>query len=146
VLVRAKAEGDEARGYEVALDARRQRVSLRRHGAATATLAEAEARVPMGKLFAVRIECTGAQVRVSLDGGQTPAIDVRDDQPMMEAGRIGVRTWGGAMTLDDLAVTVHNGGTGERIAVPSGAAEPARRALESFCLLVLNLNEVVYVD
>jgi hypothetical protein len=50
------------------------------------------------------------------------------------------------MTLDDLAVTVLSGGSGERIAIPSGAADPARRALQSFCLLVLNLNEVVYVD
>jgi cytochrome c553 len=146
VLLRAKAEGDETRGYEVVLDARRQRVALRRHAAAMVTVAETEARIPIGKSFAVRIECSGAQVRVSLDGGQMPVLDVRDEQPVMEAGRIGVRTWGGAMTLDDLAVTPHRGGVGERIAVPSGTAEPARRALESFCLLVLNLNEVVYVD
>jgi hypothetical protein len=146
LLVRAKAEGDDSRGYEVVLDPRRQRIALRRHAAKMTTIAEAGARIPLGQPFPVRIEFVGVQMRVSLYGTRLPLLDAHDDQPIASAGQIGVRTWGGAMTLDNLEVTVLSGGSGERIAVPSGATDAARRALQSFCLLVLNLNEVVYVD
>jgi mono/diheme cytochrome c family protein len=146
LLVRTKAEGDDSRGYEVVLDPRQQRIALRRHAAEVTTVAEAGARIPLGKPFAIRIESIGAQIRVSLNGEQLPVLDTHDHQPIPGAGQIGVRTWGGAITLDNLAVTVLSGGGGEQIAVPSGAADPARRALQSFCLLVLNLNEGVYVD
>jgi hypothetical protein len=146
LLVRARAEGDDSRGYEVVLDARQQRIALRRHAAEVTTIAEADARIPLGKPFAMRIETIGARVRVSIHGEHLPLLDASDDQPIMAAGQIGVRTWGGAMTLDDFAVTVLSGGDGERMAISSGATDAARRALQSFCLLVLNLNEVVYVD
>ena len=146
LLVRARAEGDDSRGYEVVLDPRRQRIALRRHIGEMTTFAEVDGRIPLGKPFRVRIEFVGAQVRVSLHGEHLPLLDAQDDKPIASAGQIGVRTWGGAMTLDDLVVTVFSGGGGARIAIPSGAADPARRALQSFSLLVLNLNEVVYVD
>ena len=146
LLLRAKPEGDESRGYEIVLDPRAQRIALRRHAAEMTTIAEAGARIPIGKPFAVRIEIIGAQVRVSLHGEHLPLLDARDTQPILHAGQVGARTWGGALSLDDFTVTILKGGGGERIAVPSGADDPARRALQSFCLLVLNLNEVVYVD
>jgi hypothetical protein len=146
LLVRAKAEGDDSRGYEIVLDPRRQRIALRRQGAEMTTIAESDAGIPVGKQFEVRIESVGAQIRVSLHGEHLPVLDAQLGQPIAETGGIGVRTWGGAITLDDLSITALSGSGGKRIAVPSSAADPERRALQSFCLLVLNLNEVVYVD
>jgi hypothetical protein len=146
LLVRAKTEGDDLHGYEVVLDPRRQRIALRRHAAEITTIAEADARIPLGKPFAVRIELIGAQIRISLHAEHLPLLDALDGKPIVSAGQVGVRTWGGAMTLDNLTVTVLSGGGGEQIAIPSGPIDLARRALQSFCLLVLNLNEVVYVD
>ena len=145
VLLRATADGDACRGYEIVFDSRRQRIALRRHDAELATVAEADAHIPVGKSFPVRIEIVGSRVRVSLHGEPLPVLDALDDKPIATAGQIGVRTWGGSLILADLAVTTLSDG-GERIAVPSGAAEPKRRALQSLCLLVLNLNETMYVD
>ena len=146
VLFRATADGDMCRGYEVVFDPRAQRVALRRHGAELATIAEADARIPVGKSFPMRIQIIGKQVRVSLHGEPLPILDMLDDKPIATAGQIGMRTWGGSLSLDDLAVTALSGGGGERFVVPSGTADPKRRVLQSLCLLVLNLNEMIYVD
>ena len=146
VLLRAAADGDGCRGYEVVFDPRAQRIALRRHAPEPATLAEAGARIPVGKSFPIAIQIVGSQIRVSLHGEPQPVLDVRDDQPIPTAGQIGVRTWGGSLSLDELSLTTPAGGGEKRIAVPSGADDPARRALKSFCLLLLNLNETIYVD
>ena len=146
VLLRAKAEGDDSRGYEIVLDPRAQRISLRRHAAELATLSEATVRIPIGKLFPIRIQIIGRQIRVSLHGEPLPVLDVLDPQPLDGAGQIGVRTWGGSVSFDNLVLTTLSGGDGKTFAVRSGAAEPKHRALQSFCLLVLNLNETIYAD
>ena len=52
----------------------------------------------------------------------------------------------GSLNLDDLTVTKLAGGGGKTVAVPSDNADPKNRALQSLCLLVLNLNEVIYFD
>jgi hypothetical protein len=141
LLFRAEANGDVARGYEVVFDLRRQRVALRRHGAELVTLAEAEADLPPGQSFAVKIEARGARFRVWLYDRPQPLLDIRDDHPIEGAGAIGVRTWGGALSLDDLAVTTAEGRR------EAGRGDPAQaRALQSFCLLLVNLNEFLYVD
>ena len=144
LLFRANAEGDLDRGYEVLFDPRQQRVTLRRHDSQVAILAEATARIPTGLSFPVKIEAAGPRLRVWCGEGRQPAIDVTDAQPMTEPGCVGIRTWGSALSLDDLTLRA-----GDRIiripdAVPEDEAR--RRALQSFCLLMLNLNEVVYVD
>ncbi len=69
-----------------------------------------------------------------------------DADPILEAGHPGVRVWGAAMDVDALPV-VEPRGTPTRIA--EGLDEPGRaerQALASFCLVLLNLNEFVYVD
>jgi len=144
LLVRASAKDHELHGYELALEPREQRVVLRRHTAGLVTLAEAPARVPAGQSLPVKIEAAGARLRVWLGEGSRPVIDCTDPQPILAAGRVGVRAWGAALSVDDLVL--HPEGE-PALAVGDGQRDPPeRRARQAFCLLLLNLNEVVYVD
>jgi Protein of unknown function (DUF1553) len=145
LLIRANADGGVSRGYEIAFDPRRQRISVRRQGADPATIADEEAQIPFGTPFRVTIESIGPRIRVSVHGESRPVVDVVDEKSIANQGQIGVRTWGGSLSLDDLTVRTSSDDGDHRI-VPAGAANPAQRALQSFCLLVLNLNEVVYID
>lgn len=144
LLLRATADGDRPRGYEVTFDPRGQRVSLRRLGTNTVTLAEAAASVPTGTSFPVRAEIAGATIRLWLDKSPNPTLVASDPQPLAQPGHLGMRVWGAALGVDDLRLT----SGGQEIVVLPGAdvSDPNRRALEAFCLLLLNLNEVVYVD
>jgi len=103
LIFRATAEGDVFRGYEVLFDPREQTISLRRHGADVVLLAEAEAKVPTSVLLPIKIEFAGPRVRVWLNG-QTPLLDITDPQPLGDAGRLGARTWGAALSLDQMHV------------------------------------------
>ena len=143
LLFRARAEGEEQRGYELALDPRRQRLLVRRHAAELSTLAEAEAPVLAARPVQVKIDCAGPRIRVWLDASKEPMIDVTDPTPLTGSGQIGVRAWGAALSVEALTVRV-----GDRTVVAGGESNgsAARHALESFCLLLLNLNEVFYVD
>ncbi len=144
LLFRAAAEGEEPRGYEVLLDPRRQKITLRRHAAQSTTLAEADARIPTGETFALHIESAGALIRVSLHGAAKPLLEVTDPQPLPGEGRLGVRAWGGALWLDSLTLISSEGRP--PVTIPSGNPPPERSALQSLCLLVFNLNEFIYVD
>ena len=48
------------------------------------------------------------------------------------------------MSLQDLTVRSESGPRG--VVLDETRDAPSRRALQSFCLLLLNLNEVVYID
>ena len=167
LLVRATAEGDELRGYEVNLDPRRQRLMLRRHGTNLADLSQAAAAIPTAQPFPIRIEAAGARLRVWLDHSTEPAIDYTDAQPVRGAGWVGVRTSGAMLSVDHLALFIPERGPVLRCSgepddgcsvagVGSARSETAksvpgpskaeRQALQSFCLLLLNLNELIYID
>jgi hypothetical protein len=141
LLFRGSADNDVAHGYEVVMDPRKQRVVLQAHGAEVKQIGEADAAMPFGKPFALKVEVRGPKVRVWLQDKEKPLLDIIDQNPILQAGRIGIRTWGAAVSLDDLIVRVP-----QAIAVSSGDKDVDRSALQSFCLLVLNLNEVFYVD
>ena len=143
-LFRAQADGDELRGYEVLLDPRRGRVALRRHAKEAAFLAESLFALQTGQLLSVRVQASGPRLRVWLNGGARPLLDVTDPEPLTAAGRVGLKAWGAALSLDDLVLRV-----GDRTVRPGDAWPlPAARdrALGALCLMLLNLNEVVYVD
>lgn len=144
VTFRASAKDHELRGYEVAFEPREQRIVLRRHAGELTELALVPAAVPTGRSVALKIQAADARLRVWLGADSRPAIDIVDAKPLLAAGQVGVRSWGAALSVDDLVLQ------------PDGAAPiavsdeqlppPERRAREALCLLLLNLNEVVYVD
>ena len=144
LFFRASAKDNEAHGYEVALEPREQRISLRRHAGELTTLAQASAEIPTARSLPLKIQATDARLRVWLGDHAKPVIDFTDPKPLLASGQVGARAWGAALSIDDLVLR------------PDGAASvgvrdeeltaPERRAREAFCLLLLNLNEVVYVD
>ncbi len=144
LLMRATAEGDRPRGYELTFDPRDQLVDIRRLGTNIITLAQATTSIPTGTSFEVKVEMAGATIRVWLNDSPNPTLLATDPQPILRPGLVGVRAWGAALSIDDLRLTTG----GQEVAVVPGAevSDPDRRALESFCLLLLNLNEAIYVD
>jgi hypothetical protein len=144
LLFRASARDHEARGYEVLLDPREQRIALRRHAGELATLAQAAADIPSARSLSLKVWFAGAHLRVWLGDGAKPALDEIDPKPLLDAGQIGVRAWGAALSIDDLVLRPEGRESTDIRDEP--LPSPERRAHEAFCLLLLNLNEVVYVD
>ncbi len=103
LIVRGTAEGESYRGYELVLDAREQLVELRRLAADVVRLSEVDRPLATGKPLSVKIALAGPRIRVWLDSAE-PIIDVVDPQPMADAGRLGVRAWGAAMSLDQVQI------------------------------------------
>ena len=157
LIFRGQVNGQALHGYDVILDQRFQRLVLQRHTTNATTLAEANASIRVERSYPLKIEAIGPRIRVWWNDGAEPILNVTDSDPLIQPGSIGVRTWGAAVSLDDLRLQI-----GDRTVDCAAAAHeasgtpgttgtgfddlPACRALESFCLLVLNLNEVIYVD
>ena len=109
-----------------------------------------DAAIPVSKPLSARIELLNSRIKVSL-GGKAPVLDFVDRKPIQEPGYLGIRTWGAPMNVDTLAV-VDSDEQLRTDVLPSSkninnSPEDARvRALQSFCLLLFNLNELIYVD
>jgi hypothetical protein len=146
LLFRAQADGDKLRGYELLFDPRNQRLALRRHGTNIVTLAEADAAVPTGVSLPLKLTIDGPSIQVWLGGGgsATPLLSCSDPAPIPAPGALGFRAWGAALSVDNLRL--QSGDRDVAIAPLAEETDPDRRALEAFCLLLLNLNEVVYVE
>jgi hypothetical protein len=84
--------------------------------------------------------------RIWLNNEPEPTLDLTDPAPLTSGDRIGVRPWGSALSLDDLEATPSGGAPRWRAAEAVRGTPAARRALEAYCLLVLNLNDVIYPD
>jgi Protein of unknown function (DUF1553)/Protein of unknown function (DUF1549)/Planctomycete cytochrome C len=144
VAFRASAKDHELRGYEIVFEPREQRVVLRRHAGELTELARVPADVPTGRSVPLRIHATDARLRVWVGDDFKPVIDVNDAKPLLTAGQAGVRSWGAALSVDDLVLQPEGA---PAIAVRDEQLPPPdRRAREALCLLLLNLNEVIYVD
>jgi len=159
LLLRARGEDEEQRGYEVMFDPRAQRLLLRRHETAVTNLAEVAASIPTEQPLRVRIQLADDRIRVWLGAENQPRLDYRDPRPISNPGFFGVRTWGAALSLDHLVLRDRGrsrtpapafaGFLDRQGETDSGSrrVSPAdQRALQSFCLLLFNLNETVYVD
>ena len=144
LFFRASATNNEAFGYELALIPREQSVVLRRHAGDVAVLARADAEVSSARDIRLKIQAMGPRLRVWLGAGPNPLIDFIDPTPIVAGGQVGARSWGAALSIDDLVLQPD--GAVPVAVLDTQLAPPERRALQSFCLLLLNLNEVVYVD
>lgn len=144
ILLRATADDGRPRGYEVVLDPRQQWIGLNRLGTNTIRLAFREAYLPVGTAFSFKVELEGATIRVWLNDSPNPALVATDPLPPQTSGRLGFRAWGAPLSVD--ALQLQSQGHRETLVPDPAASDPDRRALEAFCLLLLNLNEVVYVD
>ncbi|HAB19331.1 MAG TPA: hypothetical protein DCE44_23240, partial [Verrucomicrobiales bacterium] len=144
MLFRASTKETNVIGYEVVLEPREQRLSLRRQAGEPSTLVQVPADIPSARSLPLKIQFESATIRVWLGDALAPAIEFTDPQSILEAGQIGARCWGAALSIDDLVL--HPEGVEPFLIRDRQLAEPERRARQAFCLLLLNLNEVVYVD
>jgi hypothetical protein len=161
LLIRSTSDHQEQGGYEVVLDPRRGRLLLKRHRGEVEVVAEAPVSIPSATPVKLMIEFNAARIQVWLAAAGKefdPVLDVTDAKPILTAGLVGVRSAGAAMSVDTLTLETAEGFT--PIVPPASMAgmtqsDLARRTAgvsldpsvwQSFCLLLLNLNEFIYVD
>ncbi|MDE0594807.1 MAG: DUF1549 and DUF1553 domain-containing protein [Roseibacillus sp.] len=143
VIFRAQPKGELLRGYELHFDPRRHRVSLVKHTEDLQVLAAAEL-PPSSGWHHIHLAWTESRIRAGLVGRKTLLIDVIDPAPLPLRGRIGIRSWGGELRVNQMQIKAD----GKTFAVTGDLDQrtPADKALASFCNLLFNLNEFVYVD
>ncbi len=139
LLLRAHATGEAFIGLQVMLDRDEGMLRLWQHMSPTAEpteLASASMQFEQGRDYALRVELAGETARVWLDDEmrlETNAIT------HLASGHIGVRTWGAGCELRDLRI-------GDAELLTPQKRTPEQRALASFALVLLNLNEFLYID
>jgi hypothetical protein len=132
-------------GYELVLEPRDRRAVLRRlePGRVIELATVSDVDFSSGHL-PVRIELRDDQFSVHFHREPQPAFTARMAPGGPASGQLGVRAWGAAVGFDRFRWTDP---TGTRSLSPIRRADWAQqKALESVCLLVMNLNEVLYVD
>ena len=103
VLLRVRAEGEVFEGYSVLFDQVKAEVSVRRHrGGKVATLAKcAVEELRMGVLdFAIRLSDGALHVH----SGSRELLSLVDPEAVAGAGQVGVSSWGGSVTFDELEI------------------------------------------
>ena len=161
VYFRGGNKGDLYSGLELLLDPREDRVELRRHGKDLGKVKSAPARLDTGVWYRVRISLEGAELRVwvGLSGsGEKPVLEVSLEKSSEPGDRVGLSAREAPIGLGSLAVKTGGRESAAPIAeeawIPAARAAPGegglsrsqRQALHSFCLVLLNLNEFVYID
>jgi mono/diheme cytochrome c family protein len=147
VIFRARPQGDEFIGYDLSLDPRHHQAVLRRHtDKELQVLAEAKTPVDLNEAHRLKIEASGARIRVWLDGTVAPLIDVTDSRPLTKPGQLGLRAWGAGLSVRELFVRTAGKSTRVDSDKPLSMEAARRQALQALCLVILNLNEFVYVD
>lgn len=152
VVIRGASEDEKLAqrftGYELAIVPPLKAIELRKATAkGSAVLATVKRELPPDSWVHVRLEAAGGRITATLDRESVPVLTADDPEPLARPGHAGLRTWGAS--LDARTMFVHPaGGDLKRIdqAQPPSAAEVTARAQRDLCLLVLNLNEVLYVD
>jgi len=144
ILFRGSAKDGLYQGYELALEPREGRILLRRHAEKSSTLAEIRTIIPPDQASRLKIAHSGARLQVWIGEMAEPCFDFTDPSPLTTPGRLGVRTWGTSLILDDLVVRPD--GMPPVPVLDEKSGPPEQRALQAFCLLLLNLNATAYID
>jgi hypothetical protein len=148
-----KAGADDWSGYETGLDLGRQTVFIGDQRDVWTNRAEGPCKVEPGRWHHLRVVLDGPRIQVFVDGAEKPQVEYVDPSPL-PGGSIGLRTWASEIAYRNLTVrkdgkTVIADFRAPSIEQPTGTSDEQRarqQALQSLCLVVLNLNEFVYVD
>ena len=138
-------ESDES-GLELVFEPREGRLVVRQLTATSAVpIASCGGVFLRGDRLPVRIRLEGDRLAVFLGDEPAPKLQAMARSGGPASGRLGVRAWGSGVSLDQFRWTPLGGVT--QPLWPELPHDWARhRAFESACLLLLNLNEVAYVD
>ncbi|MCE9632290.1 MAG: DUF1553 domain-containing protein [Planctomycetia bacterium] len=152
VVIRGLVKGEKLTerftGYELAIVPPLKAIELRKATAkGSQVLASAKRELTPDAWVHVRLETVGGRITATLDRESTPILTAEDPEPLDRPGHVGLRTWGASLDARQV-VARPVGGDPVRIdpAQPPTPAEAAARAERDLCLLILNLNEMLYVD
>ncbi|MFO0911512.1 MAG: PSD1 and planctomycete cytochrome C domain-containing protein [Pirellulales bacterium] len=151
LLVDATTRGDLLDGLEVRLDPREQQIQVFRHAEQLVTLASAPAQLPTSRWIPFRVARSDQRLQLWLGEAAEPVLTV--DVPAANVAgpaasgikRFGIAVSRGAVSLDRLVARTADG---ELSVEPVGTdrAPVSVQAMQSFCHVLLNANEFVYVD
>jgi hypothetical protein len=152
VVVRGRSDGDglaqRFTGYELAFVPSLKTVELRKATEKGSTvLASAKRELLPDAWVHVRLEIVGGRIAATIDRDPAPMLTADDADPLARPGHVGLRTWGASLDVRNMFVRAV-GGDLVRIdpAQPPSAAEAVARARRDLCLVIINLNEFLYVD
>jgi mono/diheme cytochrome c family protein len=145
LIIRGGIAGHLQTGYEFVFNPRAQTISLKRHDKEVVTLASVSLKFGPDEWHKFKIEAAGPRLCLWLDDAAKPRLDATDPKPLLTPGRVGVRTWGASLSVEDISIEFDGKSSllAELHAQPDHAQN---QAMASLCLLLLNLNEFVYVD
>jgi cytochrome c553 len=155
IILRGREAGRETHsGYDIVFDPKTKTLKLERHGRDAndvTSLADAPLAISPGSWIKFRIEVAGPRTKAwavteiaEIDTQSKPLLDATDPKPLAEAGSVGARAWGAAVTFD--SVHARFDGKEARLVDAADSQRSARQAMQSFCLILFNLNEFVYID
>ncbi len=91
-------------GYEISVNAHDGRVLLGRHRNDWKPLKDAAAPIEAGQWHHLRVDCSGKELSVFLDGDKTPLIKYTDADAPILSGKVGLRTWNSDASFRRFAV------------------------------------------
>ncbi|MDR1436843.1 MAG: DUF1080 domain-containing protein [Candidatus Symbiothrix sp.] len=95
---------DSFNGYEISLNAITKQIILGKHQYNWQSLQEASTGFDPASWNRLRIELSGANIRIYLNDNQNPAIDYTDSQAPLLSGKIGLRTWNSDAAFRNLKI------------------------------------------
>ena len=96
---------DHWTGYEISLNIRDKTLILGRHRNNWELLRSVAAPVEAGRWYRLRVEHTGAKLRVFLDNNPTPLLEYTEGADALPGRQVGLRTWNSNASYRNLAVT-----------------------------------------
>jgi alpha-L-arabinofuranosidase len=95
---------DSFDGYEISLNANTNRIILGKHVQNWQLIQEVPANFVANTWNRLRVELSGATVRIYLNDSQNPAIDYTDSSVPLLAGQVGLRTWNSDVAFRNLEI------------------------------------------
>jgi len=163
IYFRGENKGDLYSGLELLLDPREDRIELRRHGKEKepVVVKSAPLELTTGSWYRVRVVLAGPEVSVWVGQGspdeRNPALRAAVEKPAESGDRVGLSSREAPVGLSSLVARTADKASAVEISgkkwIDAAEGSPGesldrsmRQALHSFCLVLLNLNEFVYID
>jgi alpha-L-arabinofuranosidase len=100
---------DDFDGYEVSLNAASQKIVLGKHAYNWQPIQEAGVSFVAGDWNRLRVELSGANLRLFLNDNPTPAIDYTDNNAPFLTGKVGIRTYKSDVSFRNLKIQTGDG-------------------------------------
>ncbi len=158
ILLNARNEGQQLRGLELRFDVKNQSLKLLHHNrSGLKTITQNTYAIHRDKWHAIKIQydLESRTFSTIIDNASQPTLRTNalpksvGGRDPSQPSRIGVKSWGGAITLDHMSLISANT---TRYVTPSfqdtlpHRQTIRRRAFKALVLVIMNLNEFIYVD